>query len=570
MQMRQRSILFYILVTLTLLSLILFVFLPTFYLISFTALNWRELHLEVFSNPLIGDEHWKQIKGMLLLSLRLAAASVLIDIVIGVPLAYLLARKNFKGKWIIEDIVLLPLVLPTSAFGFATLLTWTTASGIGGLLGLKRGIFEHSYVVPFLRIPLLILIVHVTLTFPYVVRILQSKLEELGVEYETVSKTIGASELTTFRFITFPQALPGLFSGSVLAFARSLGETGATMVVAGVTVTAPLAIVKWEQQLKLVPASFLGFLLILISTLIILPIEYLTSKGQSTSLAVTRALRFKGKLLNLERFISRKMYFLKDAAGLVFMFLSVLAPIVIVVLSVVSYWSADPFTGKVEGGILYQLFGPSNYFNSLLRATLTSFIAAGFSTYISTCIGIPTTLVIERFKWGKLLKSLLKIPLVVPTSALGLSMLMLWGPPGLGLLEPGVWLIILTHIVFSVPVAVESIASSYEGSRVRDYEEVARTLGASPYMALEAATIPSLKLGIFTGAILCFTHSLGETGATFMVMGRDLTVSTLVVNMVEALAIPAALFASTYLLVVSVLFLFLFRFLTGRGRGRGV
>ena len=63
---------------------------------------------------------------------------------------------------------------------------------------------------------------------------------------------------------------------------------------------------------------------------------------------------------------------------------------------------------------------------------------------------------------------------------------------------------------------------------------------------------------------MSFTHSLGETGATFIVMGRDFTVATLVVNMVEALAIPAALFASTYLIVISLLLLAVFRIITAR------
>jgi len=537
------------------------VFLPTFYLISFTFIEWDEIYREVFANPLIGDEHWHQIKGTLLFSFRIAFVSVLIDILIGVPLGYILARKQFKGKDLVEDLVTLPLVIPTSAFGFATLMTWTSITGIGGLLGLRKGLVEFNYVVPIVRIPFLILIVHITLTFPYVVRIFQSKLEELNPEFEVVSRSLGASVLTTFRSIIFPQALPGLFSGGVLAFARSLGETGATLVVAGVSTTASIAIVKWVKQFKIAPASFLGFLLIAIATLLILPVEYFMSKEKSrTSLPnLTEVLKLEKYLLKLEKLISKKFHWVKEVASFIFIGICVITPIFIVLNSVIFYWNADPFTGKIEGGVIYQLFGPPNYFQLLLRATLVSFTVAAISTYISVCIGVATAIIIEKYRFCRVIRSLLKIPLIVPTSSLGLSMILLWGSKGFRLVNPGIWLIILTHIVFSVPVIVESTLASYEGSEVEVYEEAARSLGATPYDTAETIILPIIKRGIFTGAILSFTHSLGETGATFIVMGRDATVSTLVVNMVEALAIPAALFASTYLIALSLILLFIFR-----------
>jgi ABC-type spermidine/putrescine transport system permease subunit II len=137
--------------------------------------------------------------------------------------------------------------------------------------------------------------------------------------------------------------------------------------------------------------------------------------------------------------------------------------------------------------------------------------------------------------------------------------LLLWGPGGLKLAMPGVWLIVITHIVFSVPVVVESTIAAYEGAEIPMYEGAARTLGATPYDAVETVSLPMLKRGILAGVILSFTRSLGETGATFLVMGSDITVPPLVVNMAEALAIPAALFASAYLIGLSLLLLFLFR-----------
>ena len=230
--------------------------------------------------------------------------------------------------------------------------------------------------------------------------------------------------------------------------------------------------------------------------------------------------------------------------------------------SVVAYWYADPFTGRREGGVIYQLLGPPNYLPAILRATAISFTSAFVSTYISVFLSIPLVYIIERYRFGRVLRAILKIPLVVPSSALGLSTLLMWGPKFMGLITPGIWLIILTHIVFSVPVIVEPTIAAYEGSQIILLEESARTLGATPYDVVETISMPLVKRGVLAGVILSFTHSLGETGATFIVMGGDITVPTLVVNMVEGLAIPAALFASAYLIAISLILLLVFKWLS--------
>jgi ABC-type spermidine/putrescine transport system permease subunit II len=242
----------------------------------------------------------------------------------------------------------------------------------------------------------------------------------------------------------------------------------------------------------------------------------------------------------------------------------VIVPITVVMNSVITYWSADPYTGKIQGGVVYQLFGPANYFQTLTKASLTSLIVALVSTYVALCLAMPLAFLIARRRYGGLIRSILKVPLIVPTSSLGLSVLLLWGSNGVNLVKSGIWLTILTHIVFSVPVIVESILAAYEGSNLQMYEDSARTLGATAYNAIETVSLPLIKGGVLTGFILAFAHSLGETGATFIVMGRDVTVPALVVNMVEALAIPAALFTSTYLIALSLVLLTVIRFTTKR------
>jgi thiamine transport system permease protein len=549
----------------TLLAFLVFVLLPTFFLISYVFLRWNEVRIEVFENPIIGNENWNQIVQVLFFSFRLSLFTVLFDLIFGIPLAYVLARKDFPGKSLLEDIVTLPLVIPTSGFGFATLITWTTVSGIGGALGLNSGLIPLDASLPYINIPFIVFIVHVALTFPYIVRTLETKIQAIDTTFEIASRTLGANPLTTFRNILFPLALPGVFSGSVLAFARSLGETGATLIVAGVSSTASIAIVRWTAEFKLATASFLGSLLVIIAWAIIFPVELYVSRGSGsfrTSILFPSGLI--NRIIRVEQFASRSLHRLKDLTPLIIVVLTVIVPIIVVANSVIFYWSADPYTGREQGGVLYQLFGPPNYFNTITQATMTSLIVALVSTFISMCIAIPLSFLIERRWYGGIIRSILKIPLIIPTSSLGLSVLLLWGSNGFNLVSSGIWLIILTHIVFSVPVIVESIIAAYEGANIQMYEDSARTLGATAYNALETVSLPLIKGGILTGFILSFTHSLGETGATFIVMGRDITVPALVVNMVEALALPAALFTSTYLIVLSMVLLAIIRITTRR------
>ena len=552
-----------VVIVVVLASLGIFVLLPTFYLISFTLTRWPEVYADVFANPLIGDANWQQILRYLTFSLRLSLIAVILDFLFGIPLAYFLARKQFFGKSLLEDIITLSLVIPTSGFGVATLLTWTGVSGLGALIG--RGIVEAYFVIPLINVPLLMLLVHVALTFPYIVRTLQGKLEDLEPAFEEASRTLGASAFTTFRKVIFPLSLPALFSGGVLAFARSLGETGATMVVASIHTTAPMAIVRWVYEFKLATASFLGFLLIITATIAILLVDFLLRRdGGFKTLGFSMTPRIGDKILKLEKAFSGKVRWLKDFVSLAVVAVVVILPIIIVLISVGAYWSVDPDTGKIQGSVLYQLFGPSNYFATLMKATLASIFVAVIATYIAACIAIPSVYLIKRYRNGRILRYLLRIPLVVPSSALGLSVLLLWGPSGLNLGTPGIWLIILTHIVFSVPVVMEPTIAAYEGLNLLRYEGVARTLGATPYDAIETVSLPMLKRGILAGVILSFTRSLGETGATFIVMGSDVTVPPLVVNMVESLAFSAALFASAYLIALSLVLLLLFRIVARR------
>ena len=172
------------------------------------------------------------------LSLRTSAASTLLCIVLGVPLALVLARGEFPGQRLLRSLVLLPLVLPPVVGGIALLYTF----GRQGLLGTSlemAGIqiaFSTTAVV----------LAQAFVALPFLVVSLEGALRTAGSKYEAVAATLGARPTTVLRRVTLPLVLPGLASGAVLSFARSLGEFGATLTFAGslqgVTRTLPLEI----------------------------------------------------------------------------------------------------------------------------------------------------------------------------------------------------------------------------------------------------------------------------------------------------------------------------------------
>jgi molybdate transport system permease protein len=185
--------------------------------------------------PLITSESAVAALG---LSLRTSAASTVLCIGLGVPLALVLARGRFPGQRLLRAFVLLPLVLPPVVGGIALLYTF----GRQGLLGNTLEVLGVQIAFSTTAVVL----AQTFVALPFLVVSLEGALRSAGGRYEAVAATLGARPTTVLRRVTLPLVLPGLASGAVLSFARSLGEFGATLTFAGslqgVTRTLPLEI----------------------------------------------------------------------------------------------------------------------------------------------------------------------------------------------------------------------------------------------------------------------------------------------------------------------------------------
>jgi molybdate transport system permease protein len=198
------------------------------------------------------------------LSLRTGLAATALCLLLGTPLALVLARSDLPGLPVLRSVVLLPLVLPPVVGGLTLLFLLGRTGPVGRLLG------EYGITVPFSTAA--VVIAQTFVAMPFLVVSLEGALRTAGDRYEVVAATLGASPLTTLCRVTIPVVLPGLVSGSVLAFARALGEFGATIAFAGnlqgTTQTLPL-LIYLQSQNDLDGAVAMSLVLVVVAVLVI-------------------------------------------------------------------------------------------------------------------------------------------------------------------------------------------------------------------------------------------------------------------------------------------------------------
>lgn len=199
------------------------------------------------------------------LSLRTAAASTALCVLLGVPMAMVLARSHAKVVRVLRPLVLLPLVLPPVVGGIALLY----AFGRMGLLG--RYLDAAGVHIAFTTTAVVLAQTFVSL--PFLVIALEGAARTAGADYEVVAATLGARPSTVWWRVSLPLLWPGLISGAVLAFARSLGEFGATLTFAGsregVTRTLPLAIYL-QRVTDADAAAAMSLLLVAVAAIVVL------------------------------------------------------------------------------------------------------------------------------------------------------------------------------------------------------------------------------------------------------------------------------------------------------------
>jgi thiamine transport system permease protein len=183
------------------------------------------------ANAVTGSGIWGGYWQSLLLSYGLGAAVTIINIIIGLPTAIIIARKK-AGKFmssIFDILVNVPLVVPSIALGVSLAIFW-----------------KASFALPDM---ILLILAHLAITYPYFVRSMSAALERISPDLEEAARTLGAKPLGVFRTIVFPLTKYSLLSGAIMVFTRSVSETGATLAVTPLQ-TAPVLLVKWVNSVR--------------------------------------------------------------------------------------------------------------------------------------------------------------------------------------------------------------------------------------------------------------------------------------------------------------------------------
>lgn len=234
-----------------------------FVAVPLLALLWRTLE---DWNHIFSDETRDALGEALRLSALTTAISLLLILLLGTPLAFTLARKRFRGLRLIDTIVDLPIVLPPAVAGIALLMAFGRRGLVGETLddwGIRIG-FTTTAVV----------IAQSFVALPFFVRSAKAGFATIHADLEGAAQVDGATRFRAFLDITLPLAAPSLAAGAVLAWARALGEFGATIMFAGnlvgTTQTMPLAIYSRYESGDLSTALALSTILLVVSAVVLL------------------------------------------------------------------------------------------------------------------------------------------------------------------------------------------------------------------------------------------------------------------------------------------------------------
>jgi molybdate transport system permease protein len=241
--------------------------------------------------PLLGlivrapwGDAWSVLRGpaageALRLSLWTSTTATVISLLIGVPLAWLLARTEFRGRGLVRAVVTLPLVLPPVVGGVALLLAFGRSGLVGQYLDQWFGI-----TLPFT--PAAVVIAETFVAMPFLVVTVEGALRTADQGFEEAAATLGASRMTVFRRVTIPLVGPSLVAGAVLCWARALGEFGATITFAGSfpgrTQTMPIA-VYYALEREPDTAILLSLVLLLVSVVVLVALRDSWLRGRSTA-----------------------------------------------------------------------------------------------------------------------------------------------------------------------------------------------------------------------------------------------------------------------------------------------
>jgi thiamine transport system permease protein len=534
--------------------LILFIFftfivIPTVYVLIYVVTRVEEI-IQFFN---LHPTSPNIIFNALLMSFSVSIFVTIIDLVFGLVLAWVLANKTFRGKELVNTLIESPLAIPTAGLGFSVALFWASTKGIEVIPFGALGFVDNVW--------LLIVLFHFTTTFPYVVRSLTEILEEIDKSYEIAALTSGASKLTAARTITLPMFRSGFSTAAILAMAKSLSDTGGVVALLstfkgagltetdqiqgtalidiwkGVTKTTTSVIEKAQYEAAL---ALVSFLLIIIALVVLFFIKYSIRNVNSPTKKVYPKIEAK---------LSRGIYVhFRNSISIGFILLFVFIPSFFII----------SYLGNIQ---IPENIDWVPFFGSIAISFFVAFVAI----VLNVILGIPIGIFITRknSRLSTLIDSIIDIPYLVPSAAVGISVFLFWKSSisplaitclfGYCIAIPDIILVIFAHMAMTFPFIARNVVGGLQ-EFPESIEETARTLGASPTQVFYQITLPSIKGSVLAGAVMGFTRSVGETGATLAVSSLE-TAPVYIVNQIKGQNYSIAAMATLLLMIIGYIFI---------------
>ena len=479
-------------------------------------------------------------------SMFVAVATTLLSLLFGVPLAFFTTRRRIAGSNILNTLAVLALLSPP----FIGAYSWVTMLGRNGFL--RLAIASAGIHLPPIYGALGIIIADSLQYYPFISLMTAGALTTIDRSLEEASENLGASSSRTFFRVTLPLVLPSVTGGALIAFMMSLSNFGTPMIIGGNYLVLPtLAYNLFTSEIAERPgmASTVSIILMLCAAGVIALQQWVSSRRKYASMLVNRPSR--KPLRGLTSAVAHLVCYL--IVGL-----STLP------LAVIVFFSFR----KTRGPVFAPGFGldsyrqiffdvPKTVTNSLLFSLVAVVLIAAIGTLLGFVVARRRSLAV------RVLDPLLMVPYIVPGTVLGIGYIVAFNRKPIYLVGTAV-IIIMTYFIRRLPYSVRS-ASSILKQMDPALEEAGINLGSAPGRTFRTVTLPLMKAGIVSGAIMSWVTSMNELSASLLLyVGRTMTMPIKVYLSVLDGLFGTASAMSTILLLVTGVALYLVNRWTGK------
>ena len=501
---------------------------------SFDLSNWSEFFSKIY--------YLRAFRNSMVVSI----STTLISVIFGVPLAFFTTRYRIRGSTILTTVAVLALLSPP----FIGAYSWITMLGRNGFL--RTALVSWGINLPPIYGAFGIILADSLQYYPFVMLMTAGALTTIDRSLEEASENLGASSVRTFFKVTMPLVLPSVTGGALISFMMALSNFGTPMIIGGNYLVLPtLAYNLFTSEIAERPgmASTVSLILMLCAAVVIGLQQWASSRRKYSSMLVNRPVRKEIK--GIPSILAHAVcYFIVALSAL---------PLAVVVIFSFRNTSGPVFTSGFGLSSYRQIFFdvPKTVTNSFIYSFIAVVLIASIGTLIGFVVARRRTLAVQ------ILDPLLMIPYIVPGTVLGIGYIVAFNRKPF-MLAGTATLIIMTYFIRRLPYSIRSAASILKQIDPA-LEEAGINLGSPPGRTFWTVTMPLMKAGIISGAIMSWVTSMNELSASILLyVGRTMTMPIKVYLSVLDGYFGTASAMSTILLAVTGLSLYLVNRWTGR------